>query len=408
MKEVPMIQYISKYTYESKISTMDFSKIASPNSLDQYEVNIIDFSSDSLWRFKGSSCSNIDDIQDFKNLKIIIDRSKKTKFVFIFPQNGKFYYNYSDSLGYFYNSIEIKNNLTYINYILSQCIETEDIKLIYEDNKTKIGDNLLESSFYFELNDRLQFDEVTSSISGKLTSFKLKEHLYSTLNFHNNLDALQQLLINCSFIKQKSKAPLWFNTISRLNDNELHNKREELIKNSEEIQNKIQENEFLIAKNNEYKSILYSNGPELERVVIELVEKIFNNDLSSFVDMKKEDFFFVYENTHFIGEIKGVNTNLKNSHLSQLNTHVEEYLDKNSITEEFVKGILIINTSRKTAPEKREPPHEDQIAKAKNKYGFLVVRTEDLLTIYEKLLDKSLDVNTIIDKFKNQKGLIQI
>ena len=66
------------------------------------------------------------------------------------------------------------------------------------------------------------------------------------------------------------------------------------------------------------KSVLYTNGDELVQVVFEILEELLGCDLSQFVDLKKEDFLFTIEDTTFIGEIKGVNSNVKNPNITQL------------------------------------------------------------------------------------------
>ena len=45
-----------------------------------------------------------------------------------------------------------------------------------------------------------------------------------------------------------------------------------------------------LEENAKYKSILYTNGNELVRVVFEILESILDYDLSSFEDILKEDF----------------------------------------------------------------------------------------------------------------------
>ena len=62
---------------------------------------------------------------------------------------------------------------------------------------------------------------------------------------------------------------------------------------------------------------------------VKMLEKMLNYNLSEFKDDYKEDFLIEFNDITFIGEIKGVNSNLKNKHLSQLDDHVsdrEDYL----------------------------------------------------------------------------------
>ena len=83
-----------------------------------------------------------------------------------------------------------------------------------------------------------------------------------------------------------------------------------------------------LKENLRYKSILYSNGDDLVRVVFEILENILDCDLSKFEDIKKEDFLIKKDNYTFIGEIKGVTSNVKNEHISQVDVHYQKYMDK--------------------------------------------------------------------------------
>ena len=48
-------------------------------------------------------------------------------------------------------------------------------------------------------------------------------------------------------------------------------------------------------------------------------------NLSTFVDEKKEDFIIKKENITFVGEIKGINSNVGYNNISQAERHKSEY-----------------------------------------------------------------------------------
>ncbi len=159
-------------------------------------------------------------------------------------------------------------------------------------------------------------------------------------------------------------------------------------------------------KNNEYKSILFTNGDELIKVVFEILEIMLGWDLSHFVDLKKEDFLFEMEDIVFIGEVKGVTSNVKNENVSQLEVHYQGYLEEHEeIDDKQVKALLIINHQRNKPLEQREPVHERQINLA-NKYESLIVETATLLRMFEKYLGGNLSREECLELLKTNKGIL--
>ena len=156
-----------------------------------------------------------------------------------------------------------------------------------------------------------------------------------------------------------------------------------------------------------YKSVLITNGNELVDVVFEILEKMLNCDLSNFKDEKKEDFLIRLSDITFIGEIKGVTSNVKNEHISQVDVHYQSYVDKlqeDGITEN-IKQILIINPFRTKELSNRDEVHENQIKLAKRN-ECLVITTETLLYIFERFLKNELDTEHIIKAFTNNIGIL--
>ena len=164
-----------------------------------------------------------------------------------------------------------------------------------------------------------------------------------------------------------------------------------------------------LAKNLRYKSVLFETGEALVIVVFEILEKMLKYDLSSFVDEKDEDFRIIFNDVTFIGEIKGITSNVKSENVSQLDVHCQTYID--SLDEEGksenIKGILIINPLRNKPLNQRDNVHEKQIQLAKRN-GSLIVTTDVLLNLFAAYLESHISTEKIIELLKNKIGLLQI
>ena len=160
-------------------------------------------------------------------------------------------------------------------------------------------------------------------------------------------------------------------------------------------------------KNLYYKSVLTETGENLVEVVFEMLGKMLDFDLSEFVDVKREDFRIKLKDITFIGEIKGINTNVKSGNISQVENHCRIYEDEAVSANENIKGLLVINTQRTKKLEEREAVHVNSIELAK-KYGVLIITTDKLLTMFEKFLSEEITTEQVIGIFKTQTGLIEL
>ena len=166
------------------------------------------------------------------------------------------------------------------------------------------------------------------------------------------------------------------------------------------------EAKYGLDENNKYKSILYTNGDELVNVVFKILENIFNYDLSTFLDEKKEDFIIKLDDITFIGEIKGINTNIKSGNVSQLDVHLHNYLENPATETKKVKSLLIINHQRNKPLAERESVHETQI-KLAERNGGLIIETSTLLSIFEKFKKGELKTKEIKQMFIKKIGLLE-
>lgn len=86
------IQFIN-YSGDFNSSKFKVNRLSSPESFDDYNVNIIDLSDANNWKNMGTSIQNINNISDIKTLSAMI-RKTSNKILVILPQNISFKYNW--------------------------------------------------------------------------------------------------------------------------------------------------------------------------------------------------------------------------------------------------------------------------------------------------------------------------
>ena len=171
----------------------------------------------------------------------------------------------------------------------------------------------------------------------------------------------------------------------------------------------IQETKLKLDENMKYKSILVNNSNELTKVIYEIIEYIFDVDLSSFVDMKKEDFLFEKNNISYIGEIKGVTSNVRSEYISQLDVHYYSYLDRlqEEGVQKDIRKLLIINYERNKNVTERTAVHQIQIDLA-IRNSILIIDTLNLLKLYEGILKGIISKQKMIEYVNLKTGLCNI
>lgn len=143
-------------------------------------------------------------------------------------------------------------------------------------------------------------------------------------------------------------------------------------------------------------------------IVFEILENMLGCDLSQFEDKKNEDFLFEQDGYVFIGEIKGVNHNVKSDNVAQLERHYQGYLEEHeNRSEDNVKAILIMNHQKNKPIETREQVHERQINLAKRN-GSLIIETITLLRMFERYWKGDMSRENCLELFKMKEGLLQI
>ena len=203
--------------------------------------------------------------------------------------------------------------------------------------------------------------------------------------------------------------PDWISDINFFNDEQLKKDKDNNLAKISEIKQKNIAIDKELEKNLEYKSILYTNGDELVKVVLEILDEILEHDSSKFVDEKKEDFLINKDDITFVGEIKGLSSAVQNKNISQLEVHIQNYFDKlqEEGKEEKVKGLLVINHQRNKPLEERQEIHEHQKDLA-TKYRSLIIETQTLLKIYEKYKLGKMTKEECKKLFEENIGLLEI
>ena len=281
----------------------------------------------------------------------------------------------------------LSNMLSSLEGILQMTIIPQGMKfkLCYEISTTKCGTSALKSDFCFDeksIQCPYDYDFATrANDSDKPTTIHFNNTYITTLDILNTPEVLMNYLESLKILDiERETEPEWVREIIFGDDKEQHDKiieQKEAIANAEEI---IQEANNKLEENSRYKSILYTNGEQLVEVVFDILESFFSYSLSEFKDEKKEDFLIKLDSVTFIGEIKGITSNVKSEHVSQLDVHFQGYQDKlqeNNCVEN-VKALLIINPFRNKRPIEREPIHEIQENLAKRN-GSLIITTDNLL-----------------------------
>ena len=380
-------------------------------SLDAYDLNIISLQNNDLWKSVESNPCYIDAINDLRSINKMMDASQKTNIIICFPQNYLFQYNYSKYTGTYQNDIQLKDKLSILKAVIESLTpKIHLVEIVYDNSITKCINTEFDAAFMFvKKGGSLQV--ATKSIgSEQVTTFFADANMvFTTLDFSKPKANIEDFLRAIGLLKDKTDLPTWIHDYSFFDDashkQNINNANEEISKQQRIID---AANEKL-DRNLYFKSILYENGDSLVRVVFDILEQVMNYSLAGFIDEKKEDFKIALPDITFIGEIKGITSNVRSEHISQLDVHCQSYIDglDEEGKSENVKGILIINPFRNKPTKERDAVHEKQIEVARRN-GSLIVTTETLLQMFCGYLEGRITTDRIIDVLKNKIGLLSI
>ena len=405
------IQFVS-LKKENIMGEYDYtcSTLKTPNSLDSFDINIFSLQDADLWRTREDSITCLDSTNDFVSINKMILNSNRSINIIALPQNYYHKYNryYSDNK--YYSYYELKDKLDNLQKnILSKIIPSHLVggySLFYENSETELSNKMYRSAFCF-INTQ---GEITRSNGGnKTTTIRNENLILTTLDLHSPQTTMDDFIDGIGLGDKKVDFPKWLQELNCFDDEEQNNLIDETKNEINELNKKIEQANLKLQENLKYKSILFTNGDELVSVVFKILEKILSCDLSSFVDEGKQDFLIKKDGITFIGEIKGITSNIRSENVSQLDVHYQSYLeelDDNGISEN-VKPLLIINPFRTKSLIEREEVNDKQINLAKRN-GCLIITTETLLKIFEKFLNGEVSTEKIVALLSNEIGLANI
>lgn len=409
--KVQIITYKSELKNRFKDYDITYSTINSPQSFDEFDVNVVSLQNYEIWRNNSANTQSINCIDDFKSLQKIIQNSSNSNTIIFFPQNSIFSYNYYPTQNRYAHHDELKNILYHLYDIINKMIPqniANNWVLTYENTKTVINGKEYSAAFYF--NTALEKNILFSKGGAKPTAICYTDRLFfSSLDLSIDDFSLKDFFTAIGIEQSEIQAPQWLVDLKCLDDEE----QLEVVSENQQIileaKNKIDVAKEKLDKNLKYKSILVTNGDELVSVVFDILEQILDCRLSDFKDNKKEDFLIKKDTLSFIGEIKGITSNVKSENVAQVERHYQAYMDElqEMGLSENVKQLLIINPFRTKDIAIRDEVHEIQINLAK-RYGSLIITTEALLKIYEMFLNGETTTEKILSVLSTEIGLADI
>lgn len=395
-------QVINCKGYNIECSTFD-----APKAFDAYDINIISLQNIEIWKNKELNQSQLNCIKDFKSLNALIKASQKSQIIVLLPINYNFSYYYSSNK--YSKSLPLKDMLSSLKddilAVLLSNICLSYFKFLFGITTTKCNNSKFDADFSF---DTSLFESLTEAeISKNKTTIRVSDNIIlSTLKFEHFDTELKDFLEYIGLDKNKEEIPGWLKNVEFFDDKRQTEVVESSTKEIDALRLKIDEANKKLEENLVYKRALIDNGQPLVNIVFDMLEKMLGCDLSDFEDENKEDFLIKLNDVTFIGEIKGITSNIKSENVSQVDVHYQSYLDKlrdNNITEE-VKPILIINSFRTKPITEREEVHHIQIDLAVRN-GSLIITTYELLKLFEAFLNSQTTTSKIIEVFKTKTGL---
>lgn len=407
MKKIQIITYNPK-NFSCLDQGIDINNFNNLKSLDNYEINVFDLNNDHIWinrsKIEGAPTGDLVLSNDLISIEKMIFNRRETKILVCLPQNLNYTYEYYDKK-YF---CELKNIINIMKSVLKQITNVDINDLYYENTYTEINGMNIQGAFVFPDYE----DSITKSKdSRKNTTINKYDIIFTALNLfeEKNTDVLVEFLKHIGVIDKPIEYPKWLQEYKFNDDQQLQDTIENAEAEIKKLNQKIFDSKNKLAENMKYKSILVTNSDELTKVIYEILEYIFEINLSTFVDEKKEDFLFDKEGICYIGEIKGVTSNIKSEHISQLDVHyyaLQDRLEEDGIQKK-IKKILIMNYERNREISNRNEVHKTQIELA-SRNNTLIIDTLNLLQLYEKLLKENISKQEAIDYINSKIGLFNV
>ena len=412
MNKIQIIQYMSpneQYVRKFENNNIFYTSIMEPISFDDFNVNIIDLQNENIWHTHSNVFENIDITNHLLSISQIMQNSKNNNNIIVLPKNYKFLYIVETGFEVRTSDRQYIKDLlfrltTKIIPALTKYSEKENY-LQFENAYTIIKNFNYHSSFCFLKKDSRI---LTKSTSDKVTTIEYNDMLLTTLDITKDEEHLITFLKHINLIEDKKDYPQWLKDLDMFDDKKLKSNVHTLNEEIKQRNNQLEKYLRQIEENNYYKSILIESGDILVERVHKILEQLLNCDLSDFRDKNKEDFLIKLNDVTFVGEIKGVNTNVKNKYISQSVNHCDNYADTLAEQDnENIKGLLIINHQLDLPLSERKEVDTEQIKKAERD-NILIIETKELLKLYDLFRNGKIDTTKCEQIFSNQIGLLKL
>lgn len=403
--------YNNIYREFSRITEYTVSDFKRPKVFEDFELNVLDLSFQDLWKSTHGDSNEIYMIKDLKHYHTMLKNNQDTKILVVLPQNItlKYYWGWS---GQYIKSEDLKNLTDFISKIVYENIYKYWFRLNFGCISINLNKLNITADFYFDEKEIEEEQKILKSDkSNKLTTIKVDENIYfTTLDLMKSKEILEAFLEKTKIIdtSNEEEEPEWFNDIKILDDVNIENEVSQIEEEITKLQ-KTKENKLIkLEENKEIKSVLYQTDKKLQTIVIKMLDEMLEYEDKEFIDKMEEDYRICKGENTFLIETKGLLRNVNGNDINKTDGHVQIYIDKleeegKDQDKEKVKGIFIVANQRNRRIEERDKLPERQITLAK-KYNILIIRTEQLLKLYEDFINKNIKTQEIIELFKTKIG----
>lgn len=401
-----------KFEENTEYTVSDFKK---PGVFDDFELNVLDLSFEELWTSKINDIEynnniDIDMIKDLKHYHTMLKNNKDTKILIVLPQNITLKYCWDWSEEEYIMSEDLKNLTFFISQIVFENVYNYWLRLNFGCNSINLNRLDITADFYFDEKEIEEEQKILKSdTSSKLTTIRAEENIYfTTLNLMKSREVLEAFLEKTNILNKSNeeKEPEWFNDIKILDDVDIENEVSQIEEEITRLQKKKENKLIKLEENKEIKSVLYQTGKKLQKIANKMLDEMLEYEDKEFIDEMEEDYRICKGENTFLIETKGLLRNVNGNDISKTDCHVQIYIDKleeEGKDKEKVKGIFIVANQRNRRIEERDKLPERQIILAE-KYNILIIRTEQLLKLYEDFINKNIKTQEIIKLFKTQIG----
>lgn len=153
--------------------------------------------------------------------------------------------------------------------------------------------------------------------------------------------------------------------------------------------------------------LLYQKGDLLKNVCKQVLNDLGINAMDG--EPGREDLYFIYNNEHYLIEVKGSNKSANKDNVKQIIGHKAEYTKDKEVN---VKWILVINAWRTLPIEERETKDKtifpNEIKKLVVLSDITLITSQQLFVAYCENLEGTFDLKSFVEEIKKTKGKIDL